>query len=280
MSKTTLPKNDLVRARPGLEVRETGDEGSMPTLHGYFLRFNEWTEIDSLFEGRFMERIAPGAAKKTLAQRGDKVKILFNHGHDPSIGEKALTDPGLKEDETGVHYEGELFDTSYNRDLVPGLRTGQYGASFKFSVVSEEIDQEPERSDENPDGIPERTITEIKLYEGGPVTFPAYDGATAGVRCRSLTDEFTGDGLDNLVVRWAERNPERAKELLARTDAEETGTNLDEEAEPSSDETTPAPETEQTEDHPHSSNGRSRGSREPIYGSKKPNVQTWRLGEK
>lgn len=279
MASITPPKDGLVRAvLPGLEVRAAGDGANMPTLHGYFLRFNEWTEIDSLFEGRFMERIAPGAAEKTLRQRGDDIKILFNHGRDPQIGEKALTKPSLREDDEGVHYEGELFDTSYNRDLIPGLEAGQYGASFKFRVIAEEINEEPERSDENPDGIPERTITEIKLYEGGPVTFPAYEGATAGLRSRSLTDEFIGGGLEAEIERWLERNPERAQVLLKRlTDADKDLEVETDDRSGTTDEKQPAPPTEVTEDPPHQT-GQSRAADVPLFGTTKNEESPfWRL---
>jgi len=44
------------------------------------------------------------------------------------------------------------------------------------------MNDKPERSDYNPDALPERTIHEVELFEFGPVTFPAYAGATAGVR--------------------------------------------------------------------------------------------------
>jgi hypothetical protein len=97
-----------------------------------------------------------------------------------------------------------LIDTSYNRDLLPGLEAGLYGASFRFRVIKEEFDKEPERSKHNPEGIPERTVQELQLYEFGPVTFPAYAGATAGVR--SMTDEM-------LVERMA-LQPDRMQELL------------------------------------------------------------------
>jgi phage head maturation protease len=54
--------------------------------------------------------------------------------------------------------------------------------------VRENIDKTTQASSYNPTGLPERTITEAKVMEFGPVTFPAYEGATAGVR--SLTDWY------------------------------------------------------------------------------------------
>src|SRR5262245_45711931 len=71
------PKDALYRRAPsGFELRaeEEGDGESMPTLYGYAIRFDEWTEIDSVFEGRFMERISPGAARKSLEEHPE-VKI-------------------------------------------------------------------------------------------------------------------------------------------------------------------------------------------------------------
>ena len=185
-----FPREDLYRAvYPGAEIREAPTGSGMPTLRGHFAIFNEWTHIDSAFEGRFMERIAPGAFKKTLKEGRGRIKVLFNHGKDPQIGDKVLgAIDTLREDSKGGTYEVPLFDTSYNRELVPGLKAGVYGASFRFNVLKEEVVQNPKRSSKNPDGLPERTITEAKVLEFGPVTFPAYDGATAGVR--SLTDKF------------------------------------------------------------------------------------------
>lgn len=199
------PRDNLFRAtfdRP-FELRD-GDSDGPPTLAGHFAVFNEWTEIDSVFEGRFMERLAPGAFKKTMQERAPKV--LFQHGRDPSIGSKVLGKPSvLEEDDRGVYYEVPMYDTEYNRELLPGLRDGEYGASFRFRVVKEDLDQRPERSDANPEGLPERTIREVELNEFGPVTFPAYQSATAGVR--SLTDEFAVD-------RLLGADPARLRELV------------------------------------------------------------------
>lgn len=207
---TMLPRDDLVRAlSPGFELRSPED-GGMPTLFGHFAVFDRWTEIDSLWEGNFLERIARGAFRKTFRENRSAIKPLFQHGHDPQIGDKPLgAAKVLREDETGAYYEVPLLDTSYNRDLVPGLEAGLYGASFRFRVVKEEINDSPDPSDANPRGLPERTIKELRLYEFGPVTFPAYEDATAAVR--SLTDDYLWDRLS--------RDPDRLANFLEQREA-------------------------------------------------------------
>jgi len=217
------PTDQLIRARiPGLELRAAEEDGGMPRLTGYMLRFNEWAEIDSVFEGHFMERIAPGAITKTMQENRDSIKILFQHGMDPTVGEKPIAPSELIADERGLRYDDpELFDAGYVRDLVPALKASQFGSSFKFTVTSEDFNKSPERSDENPEGIPERTITEMRLYEGGPVTFPAYEGSSAGVR--SLTDRFrhyTFEEAEELFESWVKREPERVRALLLEKPAE------------------------------------------------------------
>lgn len=179
---TMLPRDDLIRMvdLPSSEVefRADTDGPTLGTLNGYAAVFNSDTEIDS-WEGRFIERIAPGAFKKTLNDSADRVKVLFNHGFDPSIGDKPLGKPRvMKEDQRGLYVEVPLDDTSYNRDLVASLRSGALdGMSFRFSVVREEVDESGD--------LPVRTLREVKLYEFGPVTFPAYAATTAGVRARA-----------------------------------------------------------------------------------------------
>lgn len=148
-------------------------------LFGHAAVFNSWTEIDSTWEGHFRERFAPGAFNRTLAERGHRVKALYDHGHDPTIGNKPLGPfRALREDGTGLWYEVELLSTDYNRDFViPAAEAGVLGASLRFRSVKEEWDDDT-------DDLPERTIRDAELYELGPVTFPAYEAATAGVRSR------------------------------------------------------------------------------------------------
>ncbi len=182
------PKDYVVRSvTPGVELR-AADDGAR-TLHGHFSVFNDWTEINSMWEGRFMERIAPGAFAKTFQERGDKIKVLFE---------------SLTEDERGAAYEVDLFDSSYVRDLLPALEAGTLGASFRFRVVREDYEEETERSAYNPEGLPERTIREVSVAEFGPVTFPAYEGATAGVR----------SDMDAYILRRFQQKPEMLAALV------------------------------------------------------------------
>jgi HK97 family phage prohead protease len=185
---------------PRLQIRDTkrddnASESDGPTLFGHFAVFHEWTEVDSVFEGHFMERIAPGAFKKTLSENRDGMRVLFQHGHDPTIGNKPLgTIDELHEDDVGAYYETSLLDAPYVReDILPGLKAGLYGASFRFRTIREEFETEPDPSDTNPKGLPERTLKELQVSEFSPVTFPAYASATAGVRGAN------GDGAEEDV---------------------------------------------------------------------------------
>jgi hypothetical protein len=193
---------------PGLasiELRSEG-EGTMPTMVGHFSVANVWARIDSAWEGEFLERIASGAFKKTFRERKGKIRSLFQHGRDPVVGSKVLGAPTvLREDDVGAYAEVPLLDTSYNRDLIPGIESGQYGQSFRFRVTDETRNEEPEASEHNPKGLPERTITAVSLYEFGPVTFPAYDETDVGLR--SMTDEFV------IEARLGRLTPEELREL-------------------------------------------------------------------
>ncbi|MFH9404897.1 HK97 family phage prohead protease [Streptomyces sp. NPDC017638] len=183
-----------------------GDTGTVMTVE--FSRFDTWYEIDSWWEGRFLEKTARGAFKRTIKALGPAgVKVLFNHGRDMQIDKKSLgVATVLEERESSPYMEVPLLDTSYNRDLIPGLRAGAYGSSFMFEVVREDWNHDPGVSDHNPDGLPERTIKEVRLFEAGPVTWPANPDATAGLRS-------TRSGVDWLMESLHERDQDQVEEL-------------------------------------------------------------------
>ena len=189
---------EVVRATPAaIRARRVDDQPGPPIIDVRFSAFGNWYEIDSFFEGRFLERTARGAFARAInAWAGAKegkparaIQVLFNHGADPQIGDKPLgTIEDLREDDDAAVGVVRLFDTSYNRDLIPGLEAGVYGSSMRMVVTKDEWNDAPARSEHNPDGIPERTIKEVRLLEFGPVTFPANPEATAAMR--SATDAY------------------------------------------------------------------------------------------
>jgi HK97 family phage prohead protease len=182
----------------------------MPVMTVEFSRFDTWYEINSYWEGRFLERTQKGSFKKTIKESGSAVKVLFNHGRDMQIDQKVLGVPSvLEERDTSPYMEVPLLDTSYNRDLVPGLEAGAYGSSFMFEVLQEQWNHEPAAADHNPEGLPERTITQVRLFEAGPVTWPANPDSTAGLR----------SGTDWLMDVLAERDADQRKELVRSFEA-------------------------------------------------------------
>lgn len=180
-----------------LEVRNGTDAGAVTlrlqdpgsnnrTLTGHFSVFNQWTTISSAQEGRFLERVSPGAFAETIdATRRGSIRVLFDHGQDGQVGNKPLGRPEvLREDNVGTYYEVPLIDSFYNRDfIIPAAQAGLLGASFRFKVPAGGDDWVMPRSASsyNPEALPERTLTKVDLFEFGPVTFPAYSGATAGI---------------------------------------------------------------------------------------------------
>lgn len=191
------------------EVRATDNlpDDVLGVVSGHFSVFDTWYRIASWWEGDFVERVAPGAFAKTIQERGSSIVSAFDHGMDPMIGDKILGPfRSLKEDRTGGYYEIDLLDTSYGRDLMPGLKRRLYSASFRFQVVKDEWNNEPEASDYNPDRLPERTVKEVRLFELGPVTYPANPAATASMR----------SGTDSFYERLARREPARVDALRSR----------------------------------------------------------------
>jgi len=200
-----IPELEVVRSAP-LVVRaaDPAGENATPIMEVRFSPFGVWYEIDSWWEGTFLERTVRGAFSKTIQENRDRIKVLFNHGFDPQIGDKVLgTIEDLREDADSAVGDVQLFDTAYVRELLPGLQAGVYGSSMRMRVIKEEWNDDPGTSDHNPRGLPERTITEVQLFEFGPVTFPANGAATSGVR--SMTDDF--------YERLRSHDPQRVGEL-------------------------------------------------------------------
>ena len=216
---TDHPRDDLYRAMSGGITSEDGK-----TLTIRLAPHDQWAEIQSVTEGNFMERASRTAYRKTMAE--NPPKILFQHGKDPEIGEKPIaTTDEAGEDATSPYARGQILD-GVPELVIDGIRKGVYGASHRFSVIREKWDDKPIGGPHNPKKLPERTITEARLFELGPVTWPAFPQASASLR--SVTDEYREPVAPSLDAEpeAAHLEPERRDEpvTIAATITKERST--------------------------------------------------------
>lgn len=171
-----------------VEVREL--EGGQKVAVGYAARFNSMSQN----LGGFVERVAPGTFAKTIVEAD--IRGLFNHDSNMVLGRNRSGTLRLAEDDDGLAYEIDLPDTTTGRDVAELLERGDVtGSSFGFTVLDDEWD-------ETDDGFPMRTLKTVALRDVGPVTFPAYNQAEAGLR--SLAESRNLD--PDTVIEAAQRN--------------------------------------------------------------------------
>lgn len=191
MNNVLSHRDDLVRK---VEFRAEPSSDGL-TLDGYAAVFNEWTQIDS-YEGSFREQIMPGAFKRTLDHR--MPVLQFDHGSHPLIGSIPLGRiTSITEDAHGLRVKARLSDNWLVEPVRDAIRDGAIdGMSFRFSV--------PANGDtvvKGSDGILERSINEIALYEVGPVIWPAYDKTSVGVRSREAFDALQDPEVRSEIAR-------------------------------------------------------------------------------
>jgi HK97 family phage prohead protease len=152
------------------ELRAVEDGDGM-TFTGYAAVFNSPSEPLP-----FIERIAPGAFKRSLRARND-IKLLWNHDTGSVLGSTRAGTLKLEEDNYGLRVTAVLPDTSLGRDVRTLVQRGDVNAmSFGFSV--------PANGDTwNTEGT-ERTLRSVRIHEVSIVAFPAYQqtAGTASVR--------------------------------------------------------------------------------------------------
>jgi hypothetical protein len=228
-AKLDIPILRVFREESATLRAEPASDGNR-YLEGHFSKFDTWFEINSWYEGNFMERTVKGSFKRTFnawrsSRDPHRIQVLLEHGYDPTVGDKPLgVNEELSEDDIGAAYRARLFVAEYVSQLHPALEAGVYGSSYRFRVVSDKWNYEPGESDHNPKGIPERTITEQAVFEHGPTVFPANPEATAGLR--SATDRYYEElrsrepsSYDQLVRRATELRSARLRTPPAGSDA-------------------------------------------------------------
>jgi HK97 family phage prohead protease len=186
----------------GVELRAEGD-----AIHivGHGAVFDTETEI---YRG-FFEVVRPGAFAAAIAS--DDVRGLFNHDGNFVLGRTQSKTMTLREDEQGLLYDIVAPDTDLVRDLVlaPMKRGDVTGSSFSFSI-------ETQRWTEREDNELREILKVRRLYDVGPVTFPAYP--TADSQVRTLLRECTSADELDLYERFHGKalTPEQRQAMIRR----------------------------------------------------------------
>jgi HK97 family phage prohead protease len=187
------------------EVRAAGD-GEAPMISGYAAVFNQPTDIGGMFE----EVIMPGAFSRAIKEKQD-VRGLVDHNPERIIGRTKSGTLRLKEDKTGLSYEIDPPNTTVANDLVESLRRGDIDQS-SFSFIAVEQMWREEKTDAGTKLI--REIHDCDIFDVSPVTFPAYEGTSAGVRS-SAAEMVPTEYRSKYVLKEETRNEDPAAAVAA-----------------------------------------------------------------
>lgn len=152
-----------------------------------------WDQVDS-----YNSTFKRGAFKKTLKERGEQIKVLWNHADGDVIGK--IID--AREDAQGVFVRGKLtLDVARAQEVRALMLDGVITAlSFGFNSIQDKYDS----------GTGLRTISEVRLLEVSPVPFPANEQA----RIASVRSQEFGETISALRLG---RGGQEALEALHTT---------------------------------------------------------------
>ena len=166
-----------------IEVR--AKDGASPSIEGYGALYG----VETVIGDYFREVIAPGAFSDTVQE--DDIRVLFNHSPNYVLGRNAARTADVSEDKTGLLYVARL-----NPDDPEAMSVGAKikrrdvtGSSFSFTV---ENDDDETWTRDDPAKLPLRTIKRARVYDVGPVTFPAYEETTVSARSKNIAGELGG----------------------------------------------------------------------------------------
>jgi len=193
MSTTTFTRSYPL---DDIQIRSGGDGR---TVEAYAAVFDTPSEIRDQ-DGHYNEVISRSAFDKTIAERGNKVGVFYNHGmtlhgtpserHSMPIG----TPLEVRADQRGVFTVTRYNKTQLADEVLEAINSGAItGQSFSGRMVQSNPKRGPYRA--RGGELPTVTRSEIMLREYGPTPFPAYEDAGI-TNVRALLDAYRLGALD------------------------------------------------------------------------------------
>jgi HK97 family phage prohead protease len=164
----------------GVALRAKGDDKAR-SIEGYGALYNSETVIGMWFR----EVILPGAFADSV--KNDDIRVFFNHDPNYILGRTSAGTATIEEDDKGLRYEAT--PPNARADVVESIeRKDVTGSSFQFSV-EDDADEEWDYSETKKGMLPLRKIKRARVYEAGPVAFPAYEDTTVSARAVAKVEE-------------------------------------------------------------------------------------------
>ncbi|GMU51008.1 MAG: hypothetical protein AMXMBFR33_01540 [Candidatus Xenobia bacterium] len=155
------------------------------TITGYAATWDPDQVGDTIRKGAFAETIAQRGPNQVDGQLRSKIKLFYNHTF--IIGIPTV----MREDERGLYIEARIDETSLGNDVLAMCSSGTLDAmSFSYDV---------EESQRSPD-TGRRELIKLKVYEFGPVDFPANElAAITGVKAGRVLSAASITKLDRAI---------------------------------------------------------------------------------
>lgn len=184
----------FTRSFPLEDIQVTGDSDGR-TVEAYAAIFDTPTEIRDQ-DGHYKEDISRTAFDKTIAERGLRVPVFYNHartlhGASSERGSVPIGTPlEIRADGRGLYTRTRYHRTPLADEVLEAIREGSIrGQSFTGRFLQSNPARPPRAR--RGGTLPTVTRTEIALREYGPTPIPAYEGAEI-LGVRSLVDQITG----------------------------------------------------------------------------------------
>lgn len=152
------------KQRKSLLVADLDVDYGQRIIQGYFSKFTPDPIGDLTRKGTFTKTIQERGPRETPNGIRSKIKMGFNHGE--VIGIPVL----IREDDTGAYFEGKVDEHELGDRILTRVKSGSLDScSFEYRVVHAQVVEG--------DKSVRRLLTEVKLYELGPVDYPLHEDA-------------------------------------------------------------------------------------------------------
>lgn len=184
---------------------ETRDDGKR-LLSGVAAVFYREGEAGTEYQlaRNVVERIDRDAFSEAIS-RGDDARGLYNHDPNHLLGRVSSKTLRLTVRDDGLHYEIDLPNTRTGEDVSESIERGDLtGSSFAFTVDKADWVEE--------EGRDVRVIKSVRLFDVGPVTYPAYEGTSTAIR----SEGDAAEALESLKQAKAAKRDALRKRVRAR----------------------------------------------------------------